>query len=96
MQVERVRVWLRSEIEKRLRNAAQRERVEVNCRSCGGVTDISVSHADKVLHGRVELPLCLDCRSPARTAEADAEVVAFVAALGDQADEFVGAIAALR
>ena len=87
--------WLRSEIDGRRRDAAKRERVEVACRTCGEPTDVSQSHAEKLVNGRLPLPLCLDCKSPAKTAEADAEVAKFVEDLGEPARELAGALAAL-
>ncbi len=95
-QCERVRRWLRAEIDQRLREAAKKERVEVACRICGAPTDVSQSHAEKLVNGRFALPLCLDCRSPAKTAEADAEVVAFVECLpGPVRDEVAAGFAVL-
>ena len=71
------------------------ERVEVNCRICGAVTDISRSYAAR-MYGDRELPLCIDCQSATRTAEVEAEADAWVRSLGEQAHELAGAVAALR
>ena len=93
---ENVREWMRQEIDRRLREVAKKERVEVVRRVCGSPTDVSQSHAEKLVNGRFALPLCIDCaRSPARAAEVDAEIMAFVASVGESA-EFAGAVAALR
>ena len=94
-QFERIRAHLRREIAKRLVELAKAERVEFPCKVCGEATDVSPSHAEKVNRGAVALPICLDCRSPAKTAQADAEVAAFVEALG-YLPEFSDVLALLR
>ena len=63
----------------------------------GELTDVSQSYGGQVLLGQRELPLCLDCRNPTRTAEAEAEAeaAAFVEQLGEQARELAVVLAAL-
>ena len=95
-QFERIRQHLRREISKALIESARAERVEFPCKVCGEVTDVSPSHAEKVNRGAVALPICLDCRSPAKTAQAETAIAAFIDALGDQVDEFSDVLAALR
>ena len=95
-QCENVRRWLRSEIENKLREVAKTDTVELVCGVCGSPTDVSRGHALKVAAGSVPPPKCFECRRPERDAEAEAEAVAFVAALGDQAPELAGVVAALR
>ena len=94
-QCERFRNYLRAEVDRRLRELAKSERVELACRRCGEPTDVSQSHAEKVTHGRVPPPLCLDCRSPARAAETDAEAVRFVELFDGSPEEIARAVAAL-
>jgi hypothetical protein len=94
-QVARVRAWLGSEIDVRRRALVKSERVEVECRTCGAVTEVSRSYAQR-LGGDRELPLCIDCQAPARTAEVEAEAVAWIRSLGGHAQELAGAVAVLR
>ena len=68
---ERVRVWLRAEVDRRLREVAKAERVEVACRTCGKLTDVSRSHAEKL--SRVPAPQRAACKWPERAAREDAE-----------------------
>ena len=55
---------------------------------------VSRSYAAKLKTAGRE-PVCLDCSSPARTAEVEAEAVAWIRSLGDQAAEVADAVAAL-
>ena len=96
LDADELREWLRAEITKRLRQQAKRERVEVACRDCGEMTDVSPSYAEKLARGALAPPICLDCKSPARAAREDAEVDTFLELLGEQARELAVALAALR
>lgn len=93
-QCDRVRAWLRAEIDRRMRELARMERVEVVCSSCGEIMDVSPSHAEKL--GSRPAPRCASCKSPERAAAEDAEAARFVEGLGESARELAGALAALR
>ena len=95
VQCERVRAWLRGEIDKALREVAKGEQVELPCSNCGELVERSESYAEKALAGRAAVPLCLDCKWPERAAREDAEAVKFVELLGDSAEELAEAVAAL-
>ncbi len=92
---ENVRRWLRAEIDRRLREVAKKETVEVVCGVCGEPTDVSTGHALKFQAGNVPAPMCFACRRPERNAEAQAAALVFVEQLGEEAREFAGALAAL-
>ena len=79
-----------------LREQAKRERVEVPCGICGEPTDISHSYAEKLVNGKRPAPRCLDCKSPTRAAQVNAEAARFVELLGDRARELAVALAALH
>ena len=92
---DRVRAWLRSEIDRRLRETVTPEPVELACPDCGEVVDVSASSAEKVSSGHARPPRCFECARPARAAEAQAEAIQFVELLGDSAEELARAVAAL-
>jgi len=95
-QFERVRAHLRREVDRRRREVAKEDQVELACASCGEVTERSPTYAEKVLAGRAPPPLCLDCKAPARAAREDVEAAKFVEDLGERVSELAGAVAALR
>jgi hypothetical protein len=88
------RAALRDAIDRRLRELARLERVEVVCSSCGEIMDVSPSHAEK-LNSR-PAPRCASCKTPERAARQDAAAARFVEQLGEQARELAGALAVLR
>ena len=85
---DRYRVYLRNEIDRRLRELARKEPVEVVCSSCGEIMDVSPSHAEK-LSSR-PAPRCASCKSPERAAQEDTEAARFVEQLGESARELAG------
>ena len=66
----------------------------MRCGICREPTHTSPSNAEKRLNGS-PAPLCLDCKSPARAAEMEAEAVRFVELLGDSAEDLARAVAAM-
>ena len=67
----------------------------MRCGICREPTHTSPSNAEKRLNGSRPAPLCLDCKSPARAAEMEAEAVRFVELLGDSAEDLARAVAAM-
>ena len=70
-QVERVRRWLRAEVDRRLRELAKTEPVPFPCPACGELVEVSTSYHEKVRSGRVSAPLCFECKRPKQAVQAE-------------------------
>ena len=95
-QVARVRAYVRSEVEKALRESARPEAIAVPCGVCGSPVDFTAGYAAQVIAGSRSAPRCFECTRPARDTEAEAAALAWVTQLGEQAVELGRTVAALR
>ena len=96
-QFTRVRAHLRREVDRRRRELAKGDEVELYAPQ---LRRAHPTQRDLRREGcsprEPRRPCALDCKSPARAARVDAEAVRFVEDLGERAGELAGSVAALR